>query len=74
MQDSNTEQLIFDVPTIIENLSACMTLYPGDLLVTGTPSGVGAGRNPKQWMRVGDRCEVEIERIGVLHNTVAAAD
>jgi 2-keto-4-pentenoate hydratase/2-oxohepta-3-ene-1,7-dioic acid hydratase in catechol pathway len=47
-----------------------MTLDPGDVIITGTPSGVAAARNPQPWMKPGDVCEVEIERIGVLRNTI----
>jgi len=71
MQDSNTDDLIFDVPTLVHELTKVFTLEPGDLIVTGTPSGVAAARNPKPWMKPGDVCEVEIEKIGVLRNTIA---
>jgi 2-keto-4-pentenoate hydratase/2-oxohepta-3-ene-1,7-dioic acid hydratase in catechol pathway len=70
MQHSNTRELIFDVPTLIEFLSACLTLEPGDVITTGTPSGVGAARKPPRFLRPGDSVRVEIEGIGVLENEV----
>ncbi|NYZ17489.1 fumarylacetoacetate hydrolase family protein [Azospirillum sp. RWY-5-1] len=73
VQSSNTDALVFDVPTLVAIISEAITLEPGDLLVTGTPSGVGAARKPPLWMKPGDVCEVEIERIGVLRNPVADA-
>ena len=72
MQDSNTSNLIFTVPKIISFLSQSMTLMPGDLIATGTPPGVGMGRNPKIWLKNGDRMNVSIERIGTLSNYVKA--
>lgn len=72
-QDSNTSELIFDIPTIIETLSAGMTLEPGDVILTGTPSGVGFARNPQEFLKPGDVVEAEIEKIGVLRNPVTAA-
>ncbi|MEJ9229752.1 fumarylacetoacetate hydrolase family protein [Peribacillus butanolivorans] len=72
MQDSNTSNLIFTVPQIISYLSQSMTLKPGDLIATGTPPGVGMGRNPKVWLKNGDRMNVSIERIGTLSNHVKA--
>lgn len=73
VQDSNTEHLVFDIPTLVSILSEVMTLHPGDIIVTGTPAGVGLGRKPPLWMKPDDVCEVEIEGIGVLRNTVATA-
>lgn len=70
LQKSNTDQLIFSVAKIIEILSRVMTLEPGDIIITGTPAGVGAAREPKLYMHDGDVCEVEIEGIGVLRNTI----
>jgi acylpyruvate hydrolase len=70
VQSSNTDQLIFDVATLVATVSEVMTLQPGDLLVTGTPSGVGHSRTPKLYMKPGDSVEVEVESIGVLSNTV----
>ena len=72
VQSSNTDQLIFDVATLISDLSVAMTLEPGDVIITGTPSGVGAARTPPLWMKPGDICEVEIEGLGVLTNPVRA--
>jgi len=72
MQDSNTSNLIFTVPKIISFLSQSMTLMPGDLIATGTPPGVGMGRNPKIWLKSGDRMNVSIEKIGTLSNHVLA--
>ena len=70
MQDSNTDDLIFDVPTLVHEISKVMTLDPGDIIITGTPSGVAAGRKPPNWLKPGDVCEVEIENIGVLRNPI----
>ncbi len=70
MQDSNTDDLIFDVPTLVHELSKVMTLDPGDIIITGTPSGVAAARKPQPWLKPGDVCEVEIEGIGVLRNPI----
>jgi 2-keto-4-pentenoate hydratase/2-oxohepta-3-ene-1,7-dioic acid hydratase in catechol pathway len=72
MQDSNTDLLIYDVPALIEYLSAVMTLEPGDVIVSGTPGGVGMARNPQVFMKAGDTIEVEIERLGALVNPVVA--
>ena len=71
MQDSNTDDLIFDVPTLVHELSKCMTLDPGDIIITGTPSGVAMARTPQPWLKPGDVCEVEIEKIGTLRNVIA---
>ena len=71
MQDSNTADMIFDVATLIATLSEGMTLEPGDVIATGTPSGVGYARTPPVFMQPGDVCEIEIEHIGMLTNTVA---
>ena len=71
-QDSRTAQMVFSVPRILRDLSAGMTLVPGDIIITGTPEGVGFARKPPEYLKVGDVVEVEIERIGVLRNTVVA--
>lgn len=71
MQDSSTADMIFDVPALIATLSEGMTLEPGDVIATGTPSGVGYARKPPVFLRVGDRIEVEIETIGTVANVVA---
>lgn len=70
MQESNTSNLIFTIPQIISFLSQSMTLRPGDLIATGTPPGVGMGRNPKVWLKNGDQMNVRIEKIGTLSNHV----
>jgi len=72
MQDATTADLIFDVPYLIEFLSRGMTLLPGTVLSTGTPSGVGFARKPPAWLKPGDVFEVEIDGIGVLRNPVSA--
>jgi len=72
MQSSNTGNLIFNVAQTISLLSGFMTLEAGDVLVMGTPGGVGVARNPQVWMKAGDVCEVEIEGIGVLRNPIVA--
>lgn len=69
-QDANTRQLIFDIPTIIETLSAGITLHPGDVIATGTPAGVGLGFTPPRFLRAGDQVRIEIQGIGTLENTV----
>jgi len=73
LQSSNTRHLIFRVEELIAYLSAVMTLEPGDVISTGTPSGVGAARSPKRWLRAGERVRVEIDRLGALENPVVAA-
>jgi 2-keto-4-pentenoate hydratase/2-oxohepta-3-ene-1,7-dioic acid hydratase in catechol pathway len=73
MQDSNTSQLIFTVPQIIEFITASITLEPGDVIATGTPAGVGVGRKPPLFLKPGDVMDVDIERIGGLGNPVVAA-
>ena len=70
-QDANTSALIFDVPTLIETISAGLTLMPGDIIATGTPAGVGIGFNPPKYLKPGDVVRIEIGNIGVLENPVA---
>jgi 2-keto-4-pentenoate hydratase/2-oxohepta-3-ene-1,7-dioic acid hydratase in catechol pathway len=70
VQSSNTDQLIFSVADIVSDISHICTLLPGDIIFTGTPAGVGVSRRPKLFMKAGDVCEVEIEGIGILKNTV----
>jgi len=72
MQSSNTSNLIFDVKGTIALLSSFMTLNAGDVLVMGTPGGVGVARDPQVWMKAGDVCEVEIEGVGLLTNPIVA--
>ena len=69
-QRSNTRQLIFDIPTMVSQLSAGTTLEPGDLILTGTPDGVGFARTPPEFLQDGDVVEAEVEKIGVLRNPV----
>ena len=66
MQDGNTRDMIFDIPTIIESLSSGLTLEPGDIISTGTPSGVGFARVPPVYLKPGDKVEGEVEGVGVL--------
>jgi len=68
MQSSNTREMVFGVAELISYLSRTMTLQPGDILLTGTPPGVGAGRDPQVFLRDGDRVVVELEGIGALAN------
>ena len=70
MQDARTDQLIFSVPALIAMISVAMSLEPGDVIITGTPGGVGAARKPPVFMQPGDVFEVEIDGIGVLSNPV----
>ncbi len=70
MQDSNTSDMIFSTARIIAILSEFMTLEPGDLIATGTPSGVAHARKPPAWMKGGDKVEVEVEKIGILANPI----
>ena len=73
-QDTNTNDLIFDVQTLIEFLSGSTTLLAGSVILTGTPSGVGTYLKPPQYLKAGDVVEIEIEKIGVLSNPVMAED
>jgi 2-keto-4-pentenoate hydratase/2-oxohepta-3-ene-1,7-dioic acid hydratase in catechol pathway len=70
MQDANTDDMLFGVAETVAILTECMTLEPGDVLVMGTPAGVGHARNPQVWMKAGDVCEVEIDQIGILRNPI----
>ncbi|MFM9846200.1 MAG: fumarylacetoacetate hydrolase family protein [Hyphomicrobiaceae bacterium] len=70
MQNSNTSDMIFSTARTIAILSEIMTLEPGDMIATGTPSGVAHARKPPAWMKAGDTVEVEVEKIGVLRNPV----
>jgi len=70
MQDANTRDMIWGVAETIKLLTECMTLEPGDLIIMGTPAGVGQARTPPVWMKHGDVVEIEIEQIGVLRNTI----
>lgn len=70
LQDSNTADMIFDIPTIIEFMSASMTLLPGTVIITGTPQGVGMARKPQRWLQPGENVTIEIEKIGALSNPI----
>ena len=72
MQDANTSDMIFDVPSLVATISEVLTLAPGDIIVSGTPAGIGWARKPPVFMRDGDVCEIEIEGVGLLRNTVQA--
>lgn len=70
-QDGETELMIFDIPTLIETVSRGITLYPGDVIATGTPAGVGMGLNPPRYLRSGDTVRIEIDGIGSIENAFA---
>lgn len=70
MQDGKTDDLVFPVRTLVTMLSECMTLEPGDVVVTGTPAGVGYARKPPVWMKAGDIVEIEVPGLGKLSNMV----
>tara|TARA_R110001599_G_scaffold26544_5_gene93624 strand:+ start:4287 stop:5144 length:858 start_codon:yes stop_codon:yes gene_type:complete len=70
MQNANTSDMIFDVVTLVQTLSEVMTLSPGDIIISGTPAGVGGAQKPPVFMQPGDVCEVSVEGIGVLSNTI----
>ena len=74
MQDSNTRELIFGIPALIEYLSSVFTLEPGDVVTTGTPAGVGFSKKPPRWLRAGDEVVVKIEGLGELRNPVVAEE
>ena len=72
-QDGLTQDLIHDIPTLIETCSRGITLYPGDVIATGTPAGVGMGLKPPQWLQPGDVVRIEIDGIGVIENRFLSA-
>jgi 2-keto-4-pentenoate hydratase/2-oxohepta-3-ene-1,7-dioic acid hydratase in catechol pathway len=72
LQNSNTRELIFKIPDLIEYLSSITPLLPGDIISTGTPSGVGLGRTPKRWLKPGETVTISIEGLGSLTNPVVA--
>lgn len=74
VQNESTGELLFGIEELIEYISTWTELRPGDVISTGTPGGVGAGREPPLWMQNGDQVEVEISEIGVLRNTIADDD
>jgi len=73
-KDGSTTDLIFDIPTLIETCSRGITLYPGDVIATGTPAGVGMGMQPPRWLQHGDLVRIEIDGIGVLENRFVAEE
>jgi 2-keto-4-pentenoate hydratase/2-oxohepta-3-ene-1,7-dioic acid hydratase in catechol pathway len=70
MQSDNTDNMMFPVAETLADVTQGMTLEPGDVVVTGTPSGVGHARKPPVWMKAGDVIEVEIEKVGLLRNPI----
>lgn len=72
VQDGNSRDMLFKIPAFIAYVSTIAPLVPGDVLATGTPSGVGFSRKPPLWMKAGDVCEIEIEKVGKLSNPVRA--
>ena len=72
LQNSNTRELIFKIPDLIANISSITPLLPGDIVSTGTPSGVGMGRTPQRWLKPGDSVTVTVEGLGSLTNPVVA--
>ena len=73
-QDARTEDLIFDIPTLIETCSRGITLLPGDLIATGTPAGVGMGMKPPRWLVHGDVVKIEIDGLGTIENRFVARE
>lgn len=73
-QDGRTSSLIFDVPTLVAYVSSVFTLEPGDLILTGTPPGVGIARTPPVGLKPGDVVEVEVEGVGTVRNPVVAEE
>ena len=73
LQNSSTSEMVFSVARLVAELSAVMTLEPGDIVATGTPAGVGTSRTPRRWIKPGERVRVEIEGIGALENPAVAA-
>ena len=73
MQDGTTSKMIFSVAELVSFLSEGMTLVPGDVIITGTPPGVGMARDPQVWLKAGDEVSIEIERLGTLTNPVETA-
>jgi 2-keto-4-pentenoate hydratase/2-oxohepta-3-ene-1,7-dioic acid hydratase in catechol pathway len=72
LQNSNTRELVFRIPELIEHLSSITPLQPGDVISTGTPPGVGLGRTPRRWLKHGETVTVTIESLGSLTNPVIA--
>jgi acylpyruvate hydrolase len=74
MQDSNTSEMVYRIPYLIEYLSQAFTLLPGDVIATGTPHGVGAFRQPPIWLKQGDVVTVRIDGLGALSNRCVITD
>ena len=74
MQDSNTRNMIFGIPSIISSLSTDMTLEVGDIVATGTPSGIGHTRNPQVYLKPNDVVEIVVEEVGAIRNVVSSYD
>jgi len=72
-QDAWTKDMLFDIPSLIETCSRGITLYPGDVIATGTPAGVGMGFAPQKWLRAGDVVRIEVDGIGVIENRFEAS-
>jgi 2-keto-4-pentenoate hydratase/2-oxohepta-3-ene-1,7-dioic acid hydratase in catechol pathway len=72
MQSDNTDNMMFPIAETLVDITQGMTLEPGDLVVTGTPSGVGHARKPPVWMKAGDTIEIEVEKVGILSNPIEA--
>lgn len=72
VQDANTRDMIFDVATLVATCSEAMALQPGDIIISGTPAGVGMARRPPLYMKPGDLCEIEVEGVGILSNRIIA--
>lgn len=70
VQSASTDEMVFDVESLVSIISEAITLMPGDLIVTGTPSGVGLARKPPLYMKAGDVCEIEVEQLGTLVNPI----
>ena len=73
MQNGTTQKMIFSVAELVSFLSQGMTLVPGDVIITGTPPGVGVARDPQVWLKAGDEVTIEIEGLGSLTNPVEAS-
>jgi 2-keto-4-pentenoate hydratase/2-oxohepta-3-ene-1,7-dioic acid hydratase in catechol pathway len=73
LQQANTRDFIFDIPAVLEYISAIVRLEPGDIVSTGTPQGVGLGRTPQRWLRPGEELAIEISGIGRLVNRTVAS-
>jgi 2-keto-4-pentenoate hydratase/2-oxohepta-3-ene-1,7-dioic acid hydratase in catechol pathway len=71
MQRATTEMMIFTIPRLIDYISTFTELVPGDVIVTGTPGGVGSRRTPPVWMNPGDKVEIDVDKVGVLVNTIS---